>query len=305
MISVEDLVFEYSSRRALDGVRFRIETGSITALVGPNGAGKSTLLRCMAALYRPFSGRVVINGIDTQIEPRQVHRSLGYLSDFFGLYDELSVRRALTYSSRTHGVGLDRIEATAERLGLADYLDTPASRLSRGLRQRLAIGLAIIHEPKVLLLDEPSAGLDPEARIALSALFQQLRAQGMTLVVSSHILAELEDYATDVLILDHGRVVDHHPINGGDLSKTFEVKLSRADERLGGILGAAAGVGLLEHSPLGARFTFDGDPDGQSLLLGNLVRESLPVSAFGPGRSDLQEVYVDKMRKGREQGGAA
>ena len=305
MISVEDLVFEYPAKRALDAVSFTIGEGAITALVGPNGAGKSTLLRCMAALYRPFSGRVAVNGFDTQLEPRQVHRSLGYLSDFFGLYDELSVRRAFSYACRTHGVGLDRVEETARQLGLTGYLDTQALALSRDLRQRLAIGLAIIHEPRVLLLDEPASGLDPEARIALSELFLHLRERGMTLVVSSHILAELEDYATEVLILDRGRVVDHHPISSAKQGRTIEVRLSCADDRLGSLLGAAGGVSLFDHSPLAARFAFEGDEAGQGELLGRLVREGLPVCAFGPARSDLQEVYVDKMRKGRGQGGAA
>ncbi len=302
MISVDGLVFDYPSKRALDNVSFQIEEGSITALVGPNGAGKSTLLRCMAALYRPYSGRVVINGYDTLLEPRRVHHSLGYLSDFFGLYDDLSVRRSLEYACRTHRVETDRIDSTAGRLGLNAYLDTPAGELSRGLRQRLAIGLAIIHQPKVLLLDEPASGLDPEARIELSELFVYLRDQGMTLIVSSHILAELQDYAGNVLILDQGCLVDHHSVSGQGRLEMIEIRLSRADERFESLLGANEGVSIATMDADMARIAYAGDPSGQAELLAGLVRQGLPVCGFGPARSDLQEVYVNRMRKGRGQG---
>src|SRR5271168_3950898 len=197
MIEVENLVYEYPTSRALKGVSLRVSDQTITALVGPNGAGKTTLLRCLAALETPYSGSVTIEGLDTREHPREIHVLLGYLPDFFGLYDELSVRRCLVYAARSHGTAPQLADAAAEkaagRVGLVDRLDTKAGELSRGLRQRLAIGQAIVHEPKVLLLDEPAAGLDPQARRDLSALLLQLRDDGMTLVVSSHILAELED----------------------------------------------------------------------------------------------------------------
>ena len=300
MITVEGLVFDYPSNRALDDISFHIEEGSITALVGPNGAGKSTLLRCMAALYRPFDGRVVINGYDTVVEPRRVHHSLGYLSDFFGLYDELSVRRSLQYACCTHGVDTDRVGETIERLGLNHYIDKPAGELSRGLRQRLAIGLAIIHQPKVLLLDEPASGLDPEARIALSELFIALRDQGMTLIVSSHILAELEDYASDVLILDQGRLVDHQTVSGNGRQELIEIILSGEDDRLSTLLSGNDAISIMEIGSSAAKIGFSGDSTEQARLLASLIESGLSVCSFGPSRADLQEVYVDRMRKERQ-----
>src|SRR4051812_25593475 len=210
MIEIQGVVFDYPGHRALSGINLSIAGGAITALVGPNGAGKTTLLRLMAALETPYDGRVTIDGLDTREAPRAIHERLGYLPDFFGLYDALSVRRCLHYAARAHGIASGQAAAAAQdaaaRVGLTDRMEQAAGALSRGLRQRLAIAQAIVHAPKVLLLDEPAAGLDPQARRDLSQLLLSLRDGGMTLVVSSHILAELEDYSDRMVIVDHGRI---------------------------------------------------------------------------------------------------
>ncbi len=300
VIQVRDLVFDYPTKRALHGVNFEVMPGSITALVGPNGAGKSTLLRCLAALNRPFSGGVRIKGFDTQAQPRQVHQSLGYLSDFFGLYDQLSVRRCLSHACRTHGVADDRVEPTAERLNLSQYLHTPAGELSRGLRQRLAIGQSIIHQPAVLLLDEPASGLDPEARSSLSRLFLELRDQGMTLMVSSHILAELADYATEVLIIESGRILEQQAIAQADQTEQVRIELSREDSRLPEILAAQTNGQLIEATALMARIALPPDREERARLLAVLVGEGLPVATFVSERTDLQQLYVSRLQQGRQ-----
>jgi len=211
MIEVKNLVYEYPTKRALHGVSFSVQPRTITALVGPNGAGKTTLLRCLAALEMPYDGEVWIDGLDTRVSPRAIHASLGYLPDFFGLYDALSVKRCLYYSARVHGIDTQNADAAvakaAERVGLSDRINSLAAELSRGLRQRLAIGQSIVHEPRVLMLDEPASGLDPSARRELSQLLVSLKDQGMTLVVSSHILSELEDYSSEMIIIDDGHIV--------------------------------------------------------------------------------------------------
>ena len=168
MIEVRGLLFEYPGIRALDDVSFTIESGSITALVGPNGAGKSTLLRCLAALDHPLSGQISIDGVVVLVFPRSSHRNVGSLADFFGLYNELTVKQCLLYVARAHGIPAQEedkaVMRAAERLQIAERMHDKAGALSRGLAQRLAIAQAIVHEPKVLLLDEPASGLDPEAR---------------------------------------------------------------------------------------------------------------------------------------------
>ena len=220
MIDIQHLVFEYPGHRALDDVSLHIPAGSVTALVGPNGAGKSTLLRCIAGLDQPLAGHIVVNGVAVHEHPREVHQHLGYLSDFVGLYDSLSVRRCLQYAAMANqikAVDLDtRVSEVANALGLSDLLARRPTELSRGQRQRVAIGQAIVHSPKVLLLDEPASGLDPEARGSLSALFRALQAQGMTLVVSSHILSELDEYCTHILSIRDGHIVSHEALGVQD-----------------------------------------------------------------------------------------
>ena len=165
MIKVDNLTYEYPDKRVLHSISCNIEQGEICALVGPNGAGKTTLLRNLAALELPFSGSIEIDGTITHEDPRLIHRKVGYLSDFFGLYEDLTVTQCLKYIAWCHKVNANEVQSTVEwaikKLGLSKYKDTKAGELSRGLRQRLAIAQSILHKPRVLLLDEPASGLDP------------------------------------------------------------------------------------------------------------------------------------------------
>jgi len=217
MITVKELCFDYPGKRALHNVSFTIPTGSITALVGPNGAGKTTLLGCLAGLRDFSSGEIIIthNHIEYKVaeEPRKVHQLCGYLSDSFGLYDELTVKQCLRYMAWSRGcpehLVENQIQITAHKLHLEEYLNKKAGTLSRGLAQRLAIAQTIIQEPKILFLDEPASGLDPQARYELSQLLLALQKHGLTIIVSSHILSELEDYCTHMLVLDKGHILGH------------------------------------------------------------------------------------------------
>src|SRR3569832_395599 len=213
MLRVEHVIFDYPGRRALDDVSFEFAPGFITALVGPNGAGKSTLMRVCSALDRPFAGRVLLQGLDIHENPREAHRRMGYLPDLFGLYDEMTVRQCLEYRAAAQGVSTSKqrvaLEQAASRMDLRDRLNQKAGELSRGLRQRLAIAQATIHNPMFVMLDEPASGLDPEARIGLANALKTLCAEGMTIIVSSHILAELDDYSTHILMIRDGRIVEH------------------------------------------------------------------------------------------------
>lgn len=300
MIEVRDLVFEYPNKRALDGVTLSVAPQTVTALVGPNGAGKTTLLRCLAALEAPYSGSVSIDGLDTKENPRQIHARLGYLPDFYGLYDELTVRRILTYAAWSHGLAPalagDAVNKAVHRIGLVDRLETKAGELSRGLRQRLAIGQAIVHEPKVVLLDEPAAGLDPQARRDLSALLLQLRDGGMTLVVSSHILAELEDYCSVMIIIDGGKVVGGKPIKVRDDERPrYLVELATARSDLKEFL-LAAGIDVIEAGDHHALFTFTRNPSARAKLVRDLVKAGFDVASFAESTRALEDTYFAKVR---------
>jgi ABC-2 type transport system ATP-binding protein len=230
---------------------------------------------------------------------------MGYLSDFFGLYAELTVKRCLDYRARAQEIPAERraaaVKRAAERLGLADRLEQRAGELSRGLRQRLAIAQAIVHEPAVILLDEPASGLDPEARFGLAAVLRALRDEGMTLVVSSHILAELEDYSTHLLVLEQGRVLEHRALAGvaaRDGARRFELILAEPRGDLAGVLAAAGAVDVgIEGAT--AHFVATGGAAAQAALLRRLIEAGLPVASFAAARSDLQDAYLTLLKDSR------
>nr|WP_298687975.1 ABC transporter ATP-binding protein [uncultured Dongia sp.] len=304
MLRVENLVFDYPGHRALDDVTLTLGQGTITALVGPNGAGKSTLMRVCAALDQPFSGQVHLDDLDVHADPRGAHRRMGFLPDFFGLYDDLTVAQCLHYRAASQGVpsALRKsvVETVAERLEIADRLGQKAGTLSRGLRQRLAIAQAVLHEPKFLMLDEPAAGLDPSARIGLSGVLRALARGGMTVLVSSHILAELEDYSTHILMLKQGRVVDHAPLitMGAVTGRRIEIRLDFAHvvpdlrRRLAGV----PGVEVISCGIDEAIVMSDPDPAERAIMLAAVLAAGLPLASFAPERRSLQDIYLARMK---------
>lgn len=302
MIEVSGLRYEYPGLRALDEVGFNIAAGTITALVGPNGAGKTTLLRCLAGMERPLAGSIRVNGIDVIEEPRRSHRHLGYLSDFFGLYDTLTVRQCLHYVGAANGLAATKLAATvvetATQLGLSARLEQRTGELSRGLRQRVAIAQAIIHAPTVVLLDEPASGLDPEARFALGELFLTLRKRGMTLLVSSHILAELEAYSTHMLILRGGRLIEHRALaNSVETATHMEVQALEGAAALAAALHGMSGVSDITLAAPTVRFALAGGVAERAALLENLRAAKLGVFHFAAVTEDLQQSYLDSLAR--------
>ena len=308
-IEVSGLLFEYPGVRALDNVAFSVAAGSVTALVGPNGAGKTTLLRCLAGLEVPLAGSIEVAGVDVLEEPRAVHRRIGYLSDFYGLYDALTVSQCFAHAAAAHGVpesDLDRAVArTAERLDLAGLVLRRASELSRGQRQRVAIGQALIHDPQVLMLDEPASGLDPEARHALAVLFKRLSGDGMTLLVSSHILAELDEYSTDMLVMRGGRLLEAKPV-AGSAAHARRVRIGFASERpdLDRMLAGVPGLRLVEARGREALVEIADSDEAQSEVLRALVLAGVAVSSFASERENLHESYLRTMAGEPAQGPA-
>jgi ABC-2 type transport system ATP-binding protein len=306
IIEVQDLTFDYPGFRALDRVSLSIAPGSVTALVGPNGAGKTTLLRCIAALDTPLSGTVRVMGLDVYESPREVHRLMGYLSDNFGLYSDLTVAQGLEYAARSQGLpnaGVTAaVRATAQRMGLGDKLGNLAQALSRGQRQRLAIGQAIIHNPKVLLLDEPASGLDPEARGALAGVFKALQAQGMSLLVSSHILAELDEYSTHMLALNQGRVLEHRALATennssapGITDRMLRLEFEGAADAITPWLQTQPHVGLRSVQGTAVDITFSGDRSAQARLVGACVDAGHALVSVASITENLQQSYLKSL----------
>ncbi|MGA9473690.1 MAG: ABC transporter ATP-binding protein [Terriglobales bacterium] len=211
MIQITNLRKEFGDLIAVDNVTLTIPAGEIYGLIGPNGAGKTTTIRIACGLLEPTHGEVRIAGVDILHDPEQARRHIGYLSDFFSVYEDLKVWEYLDYFAHAYKMPAPEIparltEGIAEA-GLESKRDALIHGLSRGMRQRLGIARAMIHRPKVLLLDEPASGLDPKARIELRNLLRSVRDAGATILISSHILTELEGLCTSIGIMEKGRLV--------------------------------------------------------------------------------------------------
>jgi ABC-2 type transport system ATP-binding protein len=195
----------------------RVPAGSIYGLAGPNGAGKTTLLRILATLERPDRGTARLMGLDIMREPHKVREHMGYMPDFFGVYDRLSVAEYLDFYAASYGIPRRQRRQLCgelmELMDLSDKRDSPADTLSRGLRQRLGLARSLVHDPLVLLLDEPAAGLDPEARLEFQDVLRDLSTLGKTIVISSHILPDLAEMCTHIGIIRQGQMTREGPLH--------------------------------------------------------------------------------------------
>ncbi len=203
--------YRKAKRPAVDHLSFTVDEGAIYAFVGPNGAGKTTTIRIIATLLRPDGGDVYVGGYRVATQQRDVRRLLGFIPDEFGLYDEMLVREYLEFFAGCYGVSTDKrvamVDDLLELVGLANRRDDAVRTLSRGMRQRLGLARALIHDPALIVADEPAAGLDPRARVELREIFRALQEMGKTIFLSSHVLRELDDVATHVGIVEQGRLV--------------------------------------------------------------------------------------------------
>jgi ABC-2 type transport system ATP-binding protein len=210
-ISVRALTKHFGSIAAVDSLDLDVPTGSVFGLIGPNGAGKSTTFAILATLLKPTSGTVRVAGHDPVAAPFEVRRRLGYMPDVMGVYDNLRVDEYLEFFAAAYHVPRatwpDLVAGLLELVDLGGKQDASVDSLSRGMKQRLSLARALVHDPEVLILDEPASGLDPRARVELRNLVHGLRDMGKTVVISSHILAELEEMCTDIAILEAGRLV--------------------------------------------------------------------------------------------------
>lgn len=217
--------------RALDGFDMELPPGKVIALVGPNGSGKTTLLLILAGLLAPDRGSASVSGVDPVTDPYGVHKIVGWMPDFFGVYEGLSAVEYLDLFGAAYGMNAkDRLERARELVdivGLQPFAEKPVHALSRGQKQRLGFARTLVHRPSVLLLDEPASGLDPRARIELRELVRRQADEGVTVVVSSHILAELEEMADVVAFVEGGRckgVFDLGSLPGGDGLLTWSLR---------------------------------------------------------------------------------
>ena len=304
IVRTEGLVKRYDRTVAVAGIDLSIEQGEIFGLVGPNGAGKTTTLRMLATLLRPSAGDAEIDGWSVSRNPDQVRRVLGFMPDVFGVYDDMKVWEYLDFFARCYGLpaaGRRRMIADLlELVDLAQRRDDYVQTLSRGMEQRLCLAHALVHDPKVLLLDEPASGLDPRARVELRELLRELRALGKTILISSHILPELEELCTSVAIVDQGKVLALGRVADierrlrfgsvlrvrllaeGEALETARDRLARDED--------VASATILEDGTI--ELAFRGDDAATARLLAESVAAGLPIVNFARAASDLEELFL-------------
>ncbi|HYX42818.1 MAG TPA: ABC transporter ATP-binding protein [Pyrinomonadaceae bacterium] len=302
MISTYTLTKYYDTKPAVRDVSLHVGVGETCALVGPNGAGKTSLLKMLAGLLRPTSGKIEVAGVEVGVEPKRLHQLVGYVPDTFGLYDELTVAQFLDYFARAHRVTAEKIEkrinGVLELTNLTTKTRALVGSLSRGMRQRLVIAKTLLPAPKVLLLDEPAAGLDPHARVELRDLIRELGALGTTLVVSSHILTELADFCTSVVIMERGRVVRAGQINAlvAELSGGIPVRIELLDEAAVGALvaelQAREAVREIEARALTIDCAFVGERAALAALHRELVGRHTGIVSFYERQLTVEDVFL-------------
>ena len=300
MIAVENLTKLYGKRIALDHVSFEVPTGEIFGFVGPNGAGKTTTLRILAALLEPTSGSAFVDGADVTKQPGRVHSRLGYMPDFFGVYDQLSVEEYLDFYASCYRQPRQRrkvvVDNLLELVDLADRRSQPVDTLSRGLKQRVCLARALVHDPTVLLLDEPASGLDPRARVEMREILKELRSMGKTIVISSHILPELTELCTMIGIIDQGRMRAT-----GTVQEVIQQLTSGRRLKIGVLGKKSAAIAVL--SPLASvrdvevvngaiEAGYDGAEATAADILQALTAAGIRVSEFSPLDGGLEDAFL-------------
>jgi ABC-2 type transport system ATP-binding protein len=304
IVTTRGLVKRYNGTLALAGLDLDIGEGEIFGLVGPNGAGKTTTLRILATLLQPTEGDAEIAGLSVRRSPDRIRRVLGFMPDAFGVYDDMRVWEYLDFFGRCYGLPADRrrrmIADLLELVDLGDTRDMYVQALSRGMQQRLCLAHALVHDPAVLLLDEPASGLDPRARVELRELLRELRALGKTILISSHILPELEELCTSVAILDHGQVVVAGTV--GDIETRLRAGAVYRARVLGDERDRTTACGRFAADPAVAsavlrddgliEIGYGGDDDGAAAMLAGAIRDGVRVVSFSRAASDLEELFL-------------
>ena len=306
IIEISDLTKQYGAFTALDNLNLQIEEGAVFGFIGPNGAGKTTTMRIMTTLLKPSHGEAKIDGFSVLTHPNEVRRLIGYMPDFFGVYDDMKVWEYLDFFAACYDIPeSQRKGMIGDLLDLVDLghkHDEMVESLSRGMKQRLCLARTLAHDPKVLILDEPASGLDPRARIEMRELLRELQNMGKTIFFSSHILSEVADICTNIGIMEAGKLVAHGDIEQMrqqlQVSRLIQVRMIGDTAPLKDILMAEEKVREItdgreiELTPDIVRFDFVGDDVELSQLLHQLIEKKIQLISFSEEVGDLEDVFM-------------
>ena len=300
MPEILELKKSFGKFTALNSLSMNITDNSIFGFVGPNGAGKTTTMKIMAGLLKADSGNIYINGEDVLKNPQKIREKIGYMPDFFGVYDDLKVTEYMDFYAGTYYIPyadrLSLIDSLLEIVDLSDKKDAYVDSLSRGMKQRLCLARSLIHDPNLIILDEPASGLDPRARVEMKEVLKQLKEMGKTIIVSSHILPELAEMCSEIGIIDHGQLVTQGTVNEImnkiHKNRIVRVKTSSAKDTLIRLLKEQTKVGEITENADNIEFVFNGNDNDLTSILRNIIMNGIPVFSFGEAEGNLEEIFM-------------
>ncbi len=300
MIELIDFGKDYGEFTAVERLNLKIDAGEMFGFIGPNGAGKSTSIRFLATLLKATRGEGIVNGHSVTGDPMGVRHSVGYMPDNFGVYDGMKVWEFLDFFAVAYRIGRAQrkrvISDVLELLDLGHKRDDFVNGLSRGMKQRLCLAKTLVHDPPVLILDEPASGLDPRARVEVKALLKELRRMGKTILISSHILTELADCCTSIGIIERGQLLMHGPIS--DVYRRIRgnrmvlVKFTSNMDLGLSILRSSPHTRDIQVEDHSATVELETDDNGVAALLHKLVHEGVGVRSFGEKEPTLEDVFM-------------
>jgi ABC-2 type transport system ATP-binding protein len=300
VIETRQLTKRYGRFTALDNLDLRVGPGMLFGFIGPNGAGKTTTLRMLAGLLEPTSGQISLHGQDISRDVTAARWLVGYMPDFFGVYEDMKVWEYLDFFARCYRLDPAQrnrvVNELLELVDLASRRDAWVESLSRGMRQRLCLAHALVHDPQILLLDEPASGLDPRARIEIRELLKELSNLGKTIIISSHILSELAEMCNQIGIIEHGRLLYsgspqqiNHPQRN---HRQLRLRTLAAQEAVELALSSYLGITAYHLNDDGWQVSFSGDDAALAGLLTHLVERKIPVIHFSEEINDLEAVFM-------------
>ncbi|MEN6316401.1 MAG: ABC transporter ATP-binding protein [Clostridiaceae bacterium] len=308
MLKIKNLVKKYGKFTAVDNLNMEISESQIFGFVGSNGAGKTTTMKIVAGLLPPTSGEITVDGADIFSKPGEVKRKIGYMPDFFGVYDDLKVDEYMNFYAGIYGIPYrERKGITDQLLELVDLSykrDLYVDSLSRGMKQRLCLARSLIHDPRLIILDEPASGLDPRARVEMKNILRELKNMGKTILISSHILSELSEMCTVIGIINQGKMSACGSVEDitAKLTRTGKLKIKVRDR-------VEEAVKLLQEQPAiggiainGEVIEADTNADEQMLseILKRLVIQDVPVISFTAAGSSLESVFMQLTERSGE-----
>ena len=308
MMQLDGLVRHFDGVHAVDDVSFSVERGQVLGFIGPNGAGKTTTMRILATLDVPQRGDARIGGYSVVDDPDKVRAITGFMPDYAGVYANTTVTEYLDFFARAYDLrGQTRRRAVAniiEFLGIGELEDRNVESLSKGLKQRVALGRALVHDPQVLILDEPAANLDPRARIEFRTLIRELAADGKTVLLSSHILTELAEVCDVVAVIEKGRILATGTVQA-ILEKVrqrriLSVRLAGSNDGVERFLVEQPGVVNVHEAGGRVQFEFAGGDEDQVALVGRLLAAGFPVLEFTAHSAGLEDLFIE-ITEGRVQ----